>query len=164
MNPKFSQFRQQLINPVKFRLFMLQKLPSAFFAGLRIQTMDEQRAVVTVRYKWFTQNPFRSMYFAVQSMAAEMSTGLLASGQVYKRNPAVSMLVVGLEAKFIKRATDTISFSCNDGDAIAKLVEESVATGEGRTIRCLSTGTNIAGETVSEFYITWSFKAKKISA
>ena len=95
---------------------MLQKLPSAFFAGLRIREFDEHRAVVTVRYKWFTQNPFRSMYFAVQSMAAEMSTGLLASGQVYQRNPTVSMLVVGLEAKFFKKATDLIAFTCEDGD------------------------------------------------
>ena len=159
MNPAFSQFHKQIINPVKFRLFMLQRLPSALFAGLRVKTFNEQQAVVTVKYKWFTQNPFRSMYFAVQSMAAEMSTGLLASGQVYQRNPRVSMLVVGLEAKFVKKAVDIISFTCTDGEAIGAIIEESIATGESRTIRCLSTGTNLAGEVVSEFWITWSFKA-----
>ncbi len=142
---------------------MLQRLPSAFFAGLRIRSFTDKQAVVTVKYSWFNQNPFRSMYFAVQSMAAEMSTGLLASGYVYQRNPAVSMLVVGLEAKFLKKATDTVSFTCEDGEAIDKLIEESMATGEGRTITCRSTGTNLAGEPVSEFLITWSFKAKKVS-
>jgi hypothetical protein len=156
----FEQFSRQILNPFKFRFFMFKRLPSALFAGLRIRAFDEQHAVVTVKYKWFTQNPFRSMYFAVQSMAAEMSTGLLASGQVYQRNPAVSMLVVGLEAKFIKKATDTVSFTCNDGEAIKNLVEESIATGEGKAITCKSTGTNIAGEIVSEFLITWSFKRK----
>jgi hypothetical protein len=90
-----------------------------------------------------------------------MSTGLLASGHIYKRDPAVSMLVVGLEAKFIKKATGLISFTCNDGDAIAKIVAETIATGESRTITCKSEGTNIAGEIVSEFFITWSFKSKK---
>lgn len=164
MNPAFASFRQQINNPVKFRLFMLQKLPSAFFAGLRIREFDEHRAVVTVRYKWFTQNPFRSMYFAVQSMAAEMSTGLLASGQVYQRKPAVSMLVVGLEAKFFKRATDLIAFTCEDGDAIGAVIEASIASGEGKTITCRSVGRNKAGEQVSEFLITWSFKAKSNSA
>lgn len=158
MNPKFQQ---QILNPFKFRLFMLTRLPAAFFAGLRVKSLDGGKAVVTVRYKWFTQNPFRSMYFAVQSMAAEMSTGLLASGHIYKRSPAVSMLVVGLEAKFFKKATDLISFTCNDGEAILRLVEEAIATGEPRTIRCRSEGTNIAGELVSEFFITWSFKVKK---
>ncbi len=158
MNPKFPQFRQLIVNPVKFRFFMLKRLPSALFAGLRIKAFDERHAVVTVKYKWFNQNPFRSMYFAIQSMAAEMSTGLLASGQVYQRYPKVSMLVVGLEAKFLKKAVDTISFTCTDGEAIDKIVEESIATGESRSITCKSTGTNIAGDIVSEFFVTWSFK------
>ena len=100
------------------------------------------------------------MYFAVQSMAAEMSTGLLATGQVYKRDPAVSMLVVGLEAKFFKKAVDTISFTCFEGEAVDKIVEEAIQTKEGKTLTCKSVGTNIAGEIVSEFLITWSFKAK----
>lgn len=160
MNPGFREFRQQITNPLKFRIFMLKRLPSALFAGLRIKALDDQHAVVAVSYKWFNQNPFRSMYFAVQSMAAEMSTGLLASGQVYKSNPPVSMLVVGLEAKFVKKAVDTISFTCTDGDAIGDAIESSIASGEGKTITCYSAGTNLAGELVSEFWITWSFKAK----
>ena len=160
MNPGFREFRQQIINPLKFRMFMLQRLPSALFAGLRVKILDEQQAVVTVKYKWFNQNPFKSMYFAMQSMAAEMSTGLLASGQVYKRNPPVSMLVIGLEAKFVKKVVDTVSFTCIDGDAIDEAIESSIATGEGKTIKCHSIGTNLAGEVVSEFWITWSFKAK----
>ena len=99
MSPDFQHFKEQINNPFKFRLFMLQRLPSALFAGLRIKAFDEQHSIVTVKYTWFNQNPFRSMYFAIQCMAAEMSTGLLASGQVHQRNPAVSMLVIGLEAK-----------------------------------------------------------------
>jgi hypothetical protein len=161
MNPGFQQFQKQITNPLAFRLFMLQKLPSALFSGLRIKTLDAEHSVVTVRYKWFTQNPFRSMYFAVQAMAAEMSTGLLASGLIYRRNPTVSMLVVGLEAKFVKRVTDTVAFTCEDGNAIEAAIEASIATGEGKTITCLARGTNLAGELVSEFRITWSFKAKR---
>ena len=160
MNPYFSQFQKQITHPIKFRLFLLNRLPSALFAGLRIRNFDSEHVVVSVKYKWFNQNPFRSMYFAVQSMAAEMSTGLLASAQVYKRNPSVSMLVVGLEAKFFKKAVDTISFTCADGAAIDKLVEDAILNKEGKTITCKSVGTNIAGEIVSEFLITWSFKAK----
>ncbi len=160
MNPGFPSFQKQILHPLKFKLFMFQRLPSALFAGLKIKTFDEHQAVISVKYKWFNQNPFRSMYFAVQSMAAEMSTGLLASAQVYQRNPAVSMLVIGLEAKFLKKATDTVFFSCEDGDAIKDTIEASVASGEGKTIICKSTGKNLAGEIVSEFWITWSFKVK----
>jgi hypothetical protein len=161
MNPKFHLFSKQITNPVKFRFFMLQRLPAALFAGLRIKSFTQENAVVTVRYKWFNQNPFRSMYFAIQSMAAEMSTGLLASGQVYQRNPAVSMLVVGLEAQFVKKAIDTISFTCADGQALADAVETAIRTGESVVFKAHSTGRNEAGEVVSEFWIMWSFKVRR---
>ncbi len=160
MNPAFHQFQQQITNPLKFRFFLLQKLPAAFFAGLRIHAMDEKHTVITVRHKWYNQNPFRSMYFAVQSMAAEMSTGLLSWGNIYQRNPSVSMLVVGVEAKFIKKITGKAYFTCEDGEMIATAVEETIAAKEPRTIRCRSVGTNTEGEIVAEFFITWSFKSK----
>jgi hypothetical protein len=160
MNPAFPLFQKRLTNPLNFRLFMLKSLPAAFFAGLRIRELNEQRSVISVRYKWFNTNPFRSMYFAIQSMAAEMSTGLLASGHIYQLDPAVSMLVVGIEAKFLKKVVGNVFFTCNDGAAIALLVAECMATGEPRVISCQSVGTNDAGETVSEFTVTWSFKTR----
>ncbi|HQR92027.1 MAG: thioesterase, partial [Sphingobacteriia bacterium 39-39-8] len=83
MNPKFESFQKIIQNPIKFRFFLLQKLPSALIAGLKVQEISTLEAVITVKHKWLNQNPFRSMYFAVQSMAAEMSTGLLAFGQLY---------------------------------------------------------------------------------
>lgn len=160
MNPKFEQFQKIILHPVKFRFFLLQKLPSALIAGLKVQDLSTMEAVISVKHKWLNQNPFRSMYFAVQSMAAEMSTGLLAFGQLYQRHPAVSMLVVGMEAKFHKKAVGNIFFYCEDGLAIANAVEAATQTGQGQTIQCYSIGKNEAGETVSEFWFTWSFKAK----
>lgn len=139
---------------------MLQRLPSAFFAGLRIRKFQHDQAVISVRFKWFNQNPFRSMYFAIQSMAAEMSTGLLGFGQIYQRDPAVSMLVTSISGKFYKKATDTVSFTCLHGKEIDDAIEAAIRTGEGTSVVCLSTGTNIAGEVVSEFIVTWSFKVK----
>lgn len=160
MNTPFEQFRRQVSNPFWFRIFLLQKLPSAFLAGLRISSVTEESATVSASYGWITRNPFRSMYFAVQSMAAELSTGLLASGHVYKRKPAISMLVTGLEARFLKRVTGRVSFTCKDGKAIAAAINDSVGAGEGRTVTCISTGVDELGETVSEFRITWSFKPR----
>jgi len=103
VNPAFSAFQKIINHPIKFGFFLFQKLPAAWIAGLKMQKFVAAEAVVSVKYKWLTQNPFRSMYFAVQAMAAEMSTGMLAFGQIYQRNPAVSMLVVGMEAKYHKK-------------------------------------------------------------
>ena len=65
-----NQFIQTLKNPVLFRLYLFYKLPAAFFSGVRVREIDEQHCVVTVPYKWFSQNPFRSTYFACLAMAA----------------------------------------------------------------------------------------------
>jgi len=136
------------------------KLPAAFIAGVKVREIDEQRAVVTVPFKWLTQNPFRSTYFASLSMAAEMSTGVLALAELHLRKPAVSMLVVKVESEYYKKAIDRSSFICEDGDLFRKAIEETIATGEARTVRARSVGTNKAGEVVAEFFVTWSFKVR----
>ena len=99
-----EEFIQVMKHPVKFRLFLLAKLPAAYFSGVRVIDIDETKCVVSVPYKWFSQNPFRSTYFACLAMAAEMTTGSLGMMHVRKRFPAVSMLVVKLEAAYFKKA------------------------------------------------------------
>ena len=161
MNVNKDQFIQLVRSRVKFPLFLLTKLPAAFFSGVRVQQIDEAKAVVTVPYKWFSQNPFKSTYFACLAMAAELSTGVLAMMHTYKSDPAISMLVTGLEAAYFKKATGVTTFTCEQGLDINQTIEAAIASGEGRTIKIKSTGINNNGELVAEFFITWSFKAKK---
>ena len=161
MESNFQSFAKLVKHPVKFRLFLFFKLPAAFFSGVRVRDINEQKCIVSVPFKWLTQNPFRSTYFASLSMAAEMSTGALGLANIYKRKPPVSMLVVKTEAEYFKKAADKTIFTCEDGALIKQMIEESVATGEARTVTAKSVGRNFAGELVAEFKITWSFKAKK---
>ncbi len=160
MNPNATAFIKLMKHPVKFRLFLFTKLPAAYFAGVRVRELDEKRCQVTVPYKWFSQNPFKSTYFACLAMAAEMSTGVLGLMQLHKRKPAVSMLVVGLEADYFKKATDRTSFICEDAELFQKAVDETINSGEARIVKAKSIGKNKDGEIVAEFYITWSFKVK----
>jgi hypothetical protein len=147
-------------HPVKFRMFLFSKLPSAFFSGVRVKKATENECIVTVQYKWFSQNPFRSTYFACLAMAAEMSTGVLAMAHIYKRQPSVSMLVTKMEANYYKKATGYTRFTCMQGMAIKEMVEKAITTGEGQVITITSTGRNEQDELVAAFQITWSFKAK----
>jgi len=158
-----QEFIRLMKHPVKFRLFLLFKLPAAFFSGVRIKEIDETRCVVTIPYKWFSQNPFRSTYFACLAMAAEMSTGSLAMMHISKRNPPVSMLVVKLEAVYFKKATGLTIFTCNKGKELKDTIERAIATGEGQSFSALSEGVNDMGEKIADFYITWSFKKKNSS-
>ncbi len=136
------------------------KLPAAWLAGVRVREISERHCSVTVPYKWLSQNPFRSTYFACLSMAAEMSTGALAMAHLYKISPPVSMLVVKVESEYFKKATARTMFTCEDGSLFQRAIEETIATGEPRTVKARSLGKNKEGETVAEFYITWSFKVK----
>ena len=160
MNPNVATFIKLMKHPVKFRMFLFTKLPAAYFAGVRVRELNEKRCLVTVPYKWLSQNPFRSTYFACLSMAAEMSTGALAMAYLYKINPPVSMLVVKVDSEYFKKATGRTSFVCEDGELFQKAVEETIATGEARTVKARSVGKNKEGEVVAEFFITWSFKVK----
>jgi hypothetical protein len=93
-------------------------------------------------------------------MAAEMSAGMLAFGQVYKRDPAVSMLVEKVEASFTKKATGVVHFTCEDGLAFQSAVEEAIENKMGSKLVSKSIGRNADGIQVAEFTFTWTFKAK----
>lgn len=160
MNWMFANFASVIRSKWKYKLFLLQNLPLAFFVGLKIVELNELQSSVVVKMKWLNKNPFRSIYFAVLSMAAELSTGVLAFGNIYQRKPGVSMLVAKVEGEFYKKALGKIVFVCEDGKAIANIIDETIATGEGLTLICNSKGLNEAGEVVALFRFTWTFKRK----
>jgi hypothetical protein len=161
MDQDTSAFIRSLKHPLKFRMFLLSRLPNAFFAGLRIKELDETVCRVSVPYKWFTKNPFRSTYFACLSMAAEMSTGALCLVHLHKRNPPVSMLVVKTEAEYLKKATGKTFFICEEGLMIKETIEQAIERGEPKTFKARSIGRNSEGAIVAEFFITWSFKVRR---
>ena len=130
-----EEFFRLVRHPLKFRLFLFAKLPSAFFAGVRVSEIDNKKCIVKVPYKWFSQNPFRSTYFACLSMAAELSTGALTMAFLYKRKPPVSMLVVRVESEYYKKATGITYFTCDQGAEIYQCIIDAIESGEGRSIK-----------------------------
>ncbi len=155
-----AAFFSRINHPLRLKLYLLRNLPAAFFSGLKVVQADDNACTVSVPYKGFTKNPFRSTYFACLSMAAELSTGILAMANVFGRKPAVSMLITGMEGRFYKKAKDLTFFTCSDGALIGKAVDDAIATGKGQEVKAGSVGKNGAGEVVAEFWFTWSFKAK----
>ena len=130
--PGPATYFELIRNPLQFKLFLLKNLPSAYFSGVRLVAVDEGNCQVSVPFKWFTKNPFRSTYFACLAMAAEMSTGILSMAYIYKRKPGVSMLVTGLEASYFKKATGITTFSCQDGERRKEAIETAIQSGEAR--------------------------------
>ena len=140
--------------------FLLFKLPSAFFCGVRVQTIDATQCVVSVKHRWINQNPFQSMYFAVQAMGAELSTGALVMYHIQKSGRKISMLVANNKGNFTKKATGRIMFTCKDGHLIEEAIQKTIATGEGQTFWMKSIGINEQGVQVSEMDFEWSIRVK----
>ncbi|WP_291120276.1 DUF4442 domain-containing protein [Flavobacterium sp. UBA6135] len=144
----------------KLNSFLFFKLPSAFWCGVRVKTIDSNHCVVTVKHKWINQNPFKSMYFAVQAMAAELTTGSLVMLQIKKSGKNISMLVANNNGNFTKKATGRITFTCNDGHLIEDAIKQTIATGEGQTFWMKSIGIDEKGDQVSEMNFEWSIRIK----
>lgn len=161
LNKKQEKLKNQVTNPGKFGLFLFSKLPMGWLAGLRVQALSADRCVTSVPFKWWTKNPFRSMYFAVQSMAAELSTAAPCLLAIQGHQPTVAFIIVDLQASFGKKATGRVYFTCEDGQKAFDAVEKAIATGEPQTATFKTTGKMKDGTVVSEFTITWSFKQRK---
>lgn len=148
------------VSPSKLNLFLFFNLPSAFWSGVRVKSISENKCVVTVKHRWFNKNPFNSMYFAVQAMAAELTTGSLVMMKIRESNRNISMLVANNRGNYTKKATGRITFTCNDGSLISDAIQKTISTGEGQTIWMKSIGVNQKGEQVSELDFEWSIKLK----
>ena len=147
-------------SPRNLNLFFLFKIPSAYFTGIRTRYIDDQKAILTVRHRWINQNPFRSLYFGVQAMAAEIATGVLVMKNIRNSKRNISMLVTHQQGNFTKKATGLITFTCNDGLLISEVIQKAIETGEGQTLVLKSVGVNEDNVVVSSFEFHWGIKVR----
>jgi acyl-coenzyme A thioesterase PaaI-like protein len=143
-----------------FAALLWARLPLAAFAGMRVERLDEERCDVSLPSGWKTQNPFKSMYFAAQAMAAEASTGVPALWFIEELGAPVASLVTGIKADFTKKGTSKATFTFEGGQALRAAIEQAAASGEPVVHVARSTGRQAGGEVIAEFEITWSFKRR----
>lgn len=148
------------LTPSKLNTFSMFKLPSAWLCGVRVKNITNTQCTVGVKHRWINQNPFNSMYFAVQAMAAELSTGALVIGHIKESGRKISMLVANNNASFTKKATGKILFECQDGHLITDAIQKTIETEEGQTFWMKSVGKNKEGVIVSTFNFEWTIKLK----
>ena len=148
------------LSPSKLNSFLMLKLPSAWLCGVRVKHIDQTECEVGVTHRWINQNPFNSMYFAVQAMAAELSTGALVMNRIQASGKKVSMLVAQNKSSFSKKATGKIRFTCYDGNKVTEALDKTIESGEGQTFWMKSVGINEEGVEVSVFEFEWTVKLK----
>lgn len=149
------------LSPRKINTFLMFKLPSAYITGVRVTAISEDHCVTTLKHRWINQNPFRSVFWAVQGMAAELSTGALVMGAIQESGENVSMLVVSNKASFTKKATGRVFFECTDGVRIRETVQKAIESDTGQTIWVKSEGRDASGDVIAVFEFEWTLKLRR---
>ena len=160
LNAAQKKFQKLVNRPFLFSIFLFLKLPAAWIAGVSVSSLTTEMAKVRVKMKWLNQNPFKSIYFAVLAMAAEMSTGLLCMLYTQDETRSVSMLVTNVNAVFKKKAVGAIQFVCLDGEKAANAITTAKETAAPVSITLKSIGYDANHVEIAEFEFTWSFKLK----
>src|SRR5690554_984945 len=149
------------LSPRKINTFLMFKLPSAYITGVRVTAISEDQCVTTLKHRWINQNPFRSVFWAVQGMAAELSTGALVMGAIQESGENVSMLVVSNKASSTKKATGRVFFECTDGVRIRETVQKAIESDTGQTIWVKSEGRDASGDVIAVFEFEWTLKLRR---
>jgi hypothetical protein len=148
------------ITPKKLNAFLIFKLPAAYFTGVRAKYIDDVKCIVTVKHRWINQNPFKSLFWAVQGMAAELTTGALIINKVKTSGKNIAMLLVENDASYSKKATGRITFECSEGHLVDEIIDSAIETGLGEQVTLNVIGKNSENIEVSRFSFTWSVKVR----
>ena len=160
LNPAQEKLSRRITKGFQFSYYLFFSLPMGWIAGLRVREINEQRCVTSVPFKWLTKNPFKSTYFAVQSMAAELSTATACLLAVQGQSPSVAFIIVDMKANFTKKATDRVYFTCEETGKAFQAVSDCIASGNSTQATFKTVGKMKDGTVVSEFEFTWSFKQR----
>ncbi len=140
--------------------FLKFNLPASYLCGVKLVELTKSSATIIVKLNWLNKNPFKSIYFAVQSMAAELSTGVMVFDKINQCEQKVSMLVTNHSGRFTKKAIGKITFECSDGLLIQQALNKTLETGEPQIFEMKSIGTDEIGDQVSIYTFEWSIRLK----
>ena len=125
--------------------------------------LNENRCEIVIPLTWRTRNHLRSMYFGVLCIGADVAGGLIAFHLMRTRKIGLSFVFKDVRAEFLKRAEGPVQFSCEDGEAIQRLVARADSSGvrEEASVAVIARVPSISGdEPVAKFTMTLSVKKR----
>ena len=135
---------------------MMRNLPMGLASGMAIEFLDPDRCRVILKDRFWIHNPFGSVFWAVMSMAAELSTGSLI--YAWCSGNDVKFILTGVEGKFIKKLRGRSFYICQSGQEVKQKLESLETAGDTCTVQLPVIAQDQAGLTVAEFQFTWSLK------
>ncbi len=148
------------MNKETFDQVLKTQIPIAWIAGVRFESYAQNVFKTSVELDFLNQNPFGSMFWAVEGMAAEFAGGMMLVSKIQATGKSIASLVIKNEVTFNKKAVGKIIFTCNDGQLIDEKIQKAIETSEPAVMQLTSTGRDEAGDEVAKFVFTWSIKVR----
>ena len=147
---------KKLIKPWQLRLWMITKLPMGLLSGMKIISLTEEGCQVVLKDKWWIRNPFGSVFWAVMGMAAELSTGALV--YAYASGSNVRFILVGMDAKFFKKAKGKSYYFCDAGLDVPRAIQELKNSEESGLVILPVNAKDQGGELLATFTFQWQLR------
>jgi hypothetical protein len=151
-----ARLARRLQNRWLLRLWMIKNLPMGLISGMYIESLDEGGCRVVLNDRWWIRNPFGSVFWAVMSMAAELSTGALV--YAYASGPKLQFILVQVEAKFLKKAKGKSSYFCPAGQDVLRCIENLVNTDDSSIVSLPVVAQDRDGQILAEFIFFWRLR------
>jgi len=148
------------------RYFGLSKIPLIFYCRPSVIELNDNTTIIKIPFKRRNKNHLKSMYFGALSIGADVAGGVLAMDLIRKSRHNISLVFKDFKAEFLKRPEGDTYFTCNDGQAVKKLIDSAISTGErvNMPLKITATVPELSGdEPVAEFILTLSLKDKPTS-
>ncbi len=138
-----------------------RKVPLLASVAPSVVAMDKDRCEIKIPLTRFTKNHLNSMYFGALAIGSDIAGGVMAMDAIARSKEKVDLIFKDTEAKFLKRAEGDVHFTCAEGAAVRKQVDEAIQSGvrcEGTYLITATVPDKFGKEPVAEFKLTLSLK------
>ncbi|MCO5143055.1 MAG: DUF4442 domain-containing protein [Oligoflexia bacterium] len=139
------------------------KVPLLFMVNPKVDSIDDDKAIVSIPLNKLTKNHLRSMYFGALAIGADSAVGILAFHHIRKQKKNLHFSFKDFQAEFLKRPESRVYFVCDQGSEIAAAVEKAIQTKERINLSVPAIAETRKGtvvETVAKFTLTLSLRDK----
>lgn len=137
------------------------RMPLLALSRARLVELNLNEATSFLPFALTNRNPFGSMYFAAQLMAAELACGglVLLHNENHEQN--FSPIVKHIDVEFMRAGFGDITYHCSQGVKAARMLERALRTGDRVEEVFEIEGTTKADGVITRVAITWSARHKK---
>lgn len=159
--PRPKPFLPETLRDTFFvRVFGLWKIPLIAYVRPKVVHVDDERVEVLIPLRRKTKNHLGSMYFGALMIGADLAAGYYAARLIFREKEKIDFVFKSSSARFLKRPTGDVIFSCDQGALIRSLVARAKDSME-RVDAEIPVIASVQNEIVAEMTLVLSLKKRK---